>query len=96
MAIENDYNLLVWNLNELAKTINGIHEEVRRGLTQEARDELEPNETRWVQTILTGAPWVSGLATQLEGGARQVLHSRPGEAVFDAQPPPAPDAPPED
>jgi hypothetical protein len=51
MAVENDYNLLVFNLNELASTLNGVQDEVERRLLQEKRDGLEPNETHWLNLL---------------------------------------------
>jgi hypothetical protein len=92
MAVENDYNLLVHTINNIAESAGNLRAEVERCRLKEARDGLEPNETRWVQTLMIQLPFVSGPATQLEHGARQVLQSRPGEAVFDAQPPSAPDS----
>ena len=93
MAVENDYNLLVFTLNNLAETITDVRDEVEKRLVQEKRDGLKPNETRWVQLILTRMALVSGPATHLEAGASNVLRSLPGEAVFEEQPPSAPDAP---
>jgi hypothetical protein len=51
MAVENDYNLLVHNLNELAKTISELRDEVERRLLTEAEGRLEPNQTDWVNLI---------------------------------------------
>jgi hypothetical protein len=94
VAVENDYNLLVFWVNNIAETAAALRAEVQRDLLQEAREGLEPNATRWVQTIITRLPLISGPATQLESEARRVLQSRPGEAVFGADPPGAPDFPP--
>jgi hypothetical protein len=45
MAVENDYNLLVHNLNELAKTISSLRDEVERRRLAEARQRLDLNDT---------------------------------------------------
>ena len=90
MAVENDYNLLVVNLNYLAQNIEDIRREVEKRLRWEKSEGLEPDATHWVNLIAQRLPVISGPATQLEDGAWQVLRSRPGEAVFDEQPPPAP------
>ena len=95
MAVENDYNLLVFTLNSLAETAYRIRVDVGVRLVREKRDGLKPNETRWVELLVQQLPLVSGPATQLEHEAVRVLRSRPGEAVFDEQPPTAPDAPPD-
>jgi hypothetical protein len=90
MAVENDYDLLVFNLNELAKEITLIRDQVQERLPEEARE--GSSETPRVGEFHgCRLPIVSGLVFQLEDGARRVLGSRPGEAVFIAQPP----APPE-
>ncbi len=94
MAVENDYNLLVSTLNDLAETTRRVREEVQERLLREKRDGLEPNETRWVQLIIQWMPLVSGPSSQLEHEAGRVLRSRPGEAVVEDQPPLPPDAPP--
>ena len=91
MAVENDYNLLVHNLNELQ--ITSLRDEVQRRRLLEAHDRLEPNHTDWVNLIglqlLTVAPIFNGLQADVS----EVLGSGPGEAVFTAQPPPSPDSP---
>ena len=51
MAVENDYNLLVHNLNELAKTISELRDDVESRRLREAEQRLEPNETDWVSLI---------------------------------------------
>lgn len=94
MAVENDYNLLVSTLNEIADTTRRVREEVQERLLREKRDGLEPNETRWVQLIIQWMPLVSGPSSQLEHEASRVLRSQPGAAAVDEQPPPPPDAPP--
>ena len=94
MAVENDYNLLVQHLIWLDENIGRIRADVEQRLHQEKRDGLEPNATRWVQLLVQQLPVISGPSTQLEATASAVLRSRPGEAVSEAQPPSAPDAPP--
>jgi hypothetical protein len=91
VAVENDYNLLLYTLNNIAESATTLRDEVGRRRLQEAQEGLEPNQTRWLQLMITRLPYVSGPATQLEHEADRVLHSAPGEAVFDAEPPPAPD-----
>jgi hypothetical protein len=90
VAVENDYNLLVYAINNLAATVERIRNDVRDCLLREKRDGLEPNETRWVNVLVHEMLMVSGPASQLEAGAWKVLRSRPGEAVFDDQPPELP------
>jgi hypothetical protein len=51
MAVENDYNLLVHNLNELERTISKLRDEVGARRLREAGERLEPNETDWVNLI---------------------------------------------
>ena len=63
MAVENDYNLLVFTLNELAKTTSRIRDEVERHLLQEAQDEQEPDRDTLGAILLTELPLVSGPAT---------------------------------
>ena len=87
MAVENDYNLLVVNLNFLAQNIEDLRREVEERLLREKREGLEPNATHWVNLVAGRTPLLSGHATQLEVGAGRVIRSSPGEAVFDAQPP---------
>jgi hypothetical protein len=91
VAVENDYNLLLYNLNELAKELTDIQSQVRARLQEEKREQSEPNATNWVNLIALRFPIVSGLASNLEEGARTVLSSRPGEAVFHAEPPQPPE-----
>lgn len=95
MAVENDYNLLVTNLNYLAQNIDDLRRDVEERLLQEKYEGREPNETHWVNLIAQRMTTISGHAKQLEAGVRRVIGSRPGEVVFEDQPPPAPDAPPE-
>jgi hypothetical protein len=91
VAVENDYNLLVFNLQELTKTIDWINAEVQRCLAQEAEEGLEPNATDWVSMLAIRLVAVVGPSRHLQEGADRVLRSRPGVAVFDAQPPSAPE-----
>jgi hypothetical protein len=83
MAVENDYNLLVHNLNELAKTLSALREEVERRRLREAREKLALNETYWRRPRVP----------RLRAGVLEVLDSQRGEAVFTDRPPSAPDAP---
>jgi hypothetical protein len=94
VAVENDYNLLVANLNFLAENIDDIRQEVEKRLQWEKREGLEPDATHWVNLIAQRLPVTFGPAAQLEASAWQVLRSRSGEAVFEDQQPEAPDAPP--
>jgi len=92
MAVENDYNLLVDNLNKLAKTISSLRDEVERCRLQEAHEHLEPNQTDWVNHIALQLLTVEHIFQGLQIDARKVLGSVPGEAVFSAQPPTSPDS----
>jgi hypothetical protein len=95
MAVENDYNLLVDNLNELAKTISLLRDEVESRRLREAREGRQPNETDWVNLIALQLLTVRHRFDGLQAGAREVLESDRGVAVFPAQPPSSPDLPPE-
>jgi hypothetical protein len=92
-AVENDYNLLVHSLNELETTISMLRTEVEARRLREAREQLEPNETDWVNLIGLQLGTVAHIFEGLQVGVGRVLDSQPGEAVFTEQPPPAPDAP---
>ena len=94
MAVENDYNLLVHNLNELEKTISRLRDEVEARRLREAREQLEPNTTDWVNLIALQLSTITHRFEGLQDGAVNVLDSEPGEAVLDAQPPSSPDRPP--
>ena len=96
MAVETDYNALVFRLSDLAEELVKLKLEVEGRLLTEKREGLEPNEThslgqpdRAEMALPTG-----GLTEALGRMAGMVLQSRPGEAVFTDQPPSAPDAPP--
>ena len=94
VAVENDYNLLTHNLNELENTISQLREEVEERRLREAREQLEPNTTDWVNLIALQLSWTTHRYEGLQDGAVKVLDSEPGEAVFDTQPPSSPDTPP--
>jgi hypothetical protein len=94
MAVENDYNLLVHNLNEVEKTVSQLRGDVAERRLREAREQLEPNTTDWVNLIALQLSSVTLPFERLQDGAVKVLNSQPGEAVFDAQPPSSPDTPP--
>jgi hypothetical protein len=94
VAVDNDYNLLVHNLNELAQTISWLRDEVETRRLREASEQLEPNETDWVNLIAFQTGTTAHVFKGLQHGATQVLRSQPGEAVFPGEPPSAPDAPP--
>jgi hypothetical protein len=94
VAVENDYNLLVHNLNEIEKTISQLRDEVEARRLREAKEQLEPNTTDWVNLIALQLSLTTHRYEGLQDGAVKVLNSHPGEAVFDAQPPASPDAPP--
>ena len=95
MAVENDYNLLVHNLNELAATISSLRDEVERRRLREAEERRQPSETDWVNLIGVQLKLVDHVFTRLQAGVSEVLDSEPGVPVFSAQPPAAPDHPPE-
>jgi hypothetical protein len=92
MAVENDYNLLVHDLNELAKTISSLRDEVERRRLQEAREQLEPNQTDWVNVIGWDLGTVDHVFNGLRAGVKEVLGSEPGTPVFGAQPPTFPES----
>jgi hypothetical protein len=96
MAVENDYNLLVANLGYMAQNIAELRQGIEERLLREKREGLEPNATHWVNLLAQQMPLVSLHATRLEAGARKVMGSRLGEAVFADQPPEAPWTPPPD
>ena len=94
LAVENDYNLLVHNLNELEKAISQLRVDVETRRVHEATERLEVNITDWVNLIALQLSAITHRFEGLQDGAVKVLNSEPGEAVFDAQPPSSPDAPP--
>ena len=94
MAVENDYNLLVHNLNEVEKTVSQLRGDVAERRLREPREQLEPNTTDWVNLIALQLSAVTLPFERLQDGAVKVLNSQPGEAVFDVQPPSSPDTPP--
>ena len=87
MAVENDYNLLVANLNHLAEMTEHLRGEVQHRLIREKREKLEANETHWVNMMFQHLTIISGLASSLNAGAQEVLQSMPGIAVLPEQPP---------
>jgi hypothetical protein len=91
VAVENDYTLLVQHLTWLHESITHLHEEVQGCLLEEKRKSLEPNETHWVEALVAHLSVIEGSAFQLRDGADRVWRSRPGMAVFEDRPPPAPD-----
>jgi hypothetical protein len=94
VAGENDYNLLVFNLRELETTISRLGVEVEERCVRERREHLEPNTTDWVNLIALQLSSTTHIFEGLQDSAVRILDSQPGEAVFDAQPPSAPDTPP--
>ena len=88
MAVENDYDLLVFNLNEFADTIAWLRAEVQTRRLREAEEQLERNQTDWVNLIAVQLTVLDHRFHGLRRGARRVLESEPGKAVFDARPPP--------
>jgi hypothetical protein len=96
VAVENDYNLLVFNLNELEKTVSQLRAEVQARRLRESSESLRPNETSWVNLIALQLGSIAHIFDGLQVAAKVVLDSQPGETVLSAQPPPPPDAPPAD
>ena len=92
--MENDYNLLVFNLNELEKRISQLGADVEERRLREAREQLELNATDWVNLIALQLSTITHRFEGLQDGAVRVLNSQPGETVFDAEPPSSPDTPP--
>jgi len=95
LAVENDYNLIAHNLNELARTISSLRDEVQRRRLREAGEHRQPNETDWVNLIGLQLQAVDHIFDGLQAGVREVLGSKRGVAVFSAHPPSAPDQFPE-
>jgi hypothetical protein len=93
VTIENDYNALVFRLDDLTDELVRLKLEVERRLLQEKHDGLEPNETHWVNLIAQMALPMSGLTRSLGKMAEMVLNSRRGETVFEDQQAAAPDTP---
>lgn len=93
MAVENDYNLLVHNLNELEKTISSLRDQVQSRRLREAEEHREPNETDWVNLISLQLQSVDHIFNGLQTGVKEVLGSKPGVAVFSAEPPAFPESP---
>lgn len=92
MAVENDYNLLVHNLNELEKTISWLRAEVQRRREREAFEHLEPNHTDWLNLIGFQLGTIQHTFDGLRVAVVRVMESEPGEAVYpDQQPPTAAD-----
>jgi len=88
VAVENDYNALVYYLNELTEQLVEVADEVERGLLDEKRNELQPNATKWVNLIAEQALRLSGPIESVGRMAEMVLRSQPGDAVFKDQRPP--------
>ncbi len=51
MAVENDYNALVFKLNDIGENVVWLVGQVDGLLLEEKRDRLEPNKTDWVNLI---------------------------------------------
>lgn len=94
VAVENDYNLLVFTLNEVTEELVWIRDEVQKRRLLEATQGLEPNDEDWVNLIAIRLNMLRSRFLGLVNGADEVLRSPRDEAVFDEQPPPAPDFPP--
>jgi hypothetical protein len=94
VAVENDYDLLAFNLTNLADMVNRVRAEVENRREQERGDRLGPNETGWLNRLAVELQLVESTAANLRDGAWIVLRSPPGEAVYEHRPPPAPGARP--
>jgi len=95
VAVENDYNLLVHNYNDLVDWLVDGKLLLERLLLEEKLESLESNDTDWVSLILGRVEFARSDVERLVRDYELVLHSRPGEKVFDAEPPGPPDAPPD-
>lgn len=93
MAVENDYNLLVHNLNEVDKAISQLRKDVEERRLHEATERLDLNTTDWVNLIALQLSMITHRFEGLQDGAVKVLNSEQGVAVFDTQPPSSPDTP---
>ena len=90
MAVESDYNALVFSLNDIAEEIGALKLEVEKRQLEEKRDGLKPNETHWVHLMLEHTTLLDGPIQSLSTMAETVLLSRRGEPVFEEQPQPPP------
>jgi hypothetical protein len=76
--VENDYNLLVHNLNELERTISSLRDEVEARRLREARERLEPNQTESAASRASRA--LLRAATRGARRSADVGHLRPRQA----------------
>jgi hypothetical protein len=87
MAVETDYNAIVFRLNDLTEELLKLKLEVEKRLLQEQRDGLEPIETHWVNLIVQMELPMSGVTGALGKMAGMVLESRPGSNPERSAPP---------
>jgi len=90
MAVENDYNLLVFNLNQVVQLLFKLQDEVEKRLVEEKAGRLDLNATQWVNFLSERVTLIQGLMNHLKEDASQVLISRLGEPVFNERPPSPP------
>jgi hypothetical protein len=69
VVVENDYNALVFRLNDLAEELARLKFDVDRRLLEEKSGGLEPNETQWVNLLAlrTNGLWGLGQGPQRDG-----------------------------
>src|SRR5262249_46877384 len=79
MAVENDYELLVFNLNQVVGLLFKLQDEVEKRLVEEKAGRLDPNATQWVNFLSERVTLIQGLMNHLKEDASQVLMSRRGE-----------------
>ena len=54
VAVENDYNLLVFNLGQVVELVFKLQDEVEKRLVKEKAGALDPNATQWVGSSPSG------------------------------------------
>lgn len=90
VAVENDYNLPLFNLNQVVELLFKLQDEVEKRFVEEKAGRLDPNGTQWVNFLSERVTLIQGLMDHLKEDASQVLMSRRGEPVFNERPPSPP------
>jgi len=94
MAVESDYNWLVFRLNDLADYLGATREEVRERLLKEKGDESRPNETAWVNYLAFRLEMLEPAVRQLHAKTIAVLSTLEGVQAFGVEEPELPNYPP--
>jgi hypothetical protein len=93
VAVENDYNLLVFWVNNIAEAADKLRRDVQVRLLQETRDGLKPNETRWVELLTTHLRSSLGLprnSNTKRTASYTVDQARPSSTLSRLRPPTSP------